>query len=95
MGNIYYDLQTGGNVRPYLGLGLGFATVEATSSDLDIDDSDTGLAYQLMLGLGFDVGNDVTLVGGYRYFATDDPTIDGTKVEYETHNIEVGVRVAF
>ncbi|HEX7127533.1 MAG TPA: hypothetical protein VF406_17380 [Thermodesulfobacteriota bacterium] len=46
-------------------------------------------------GLGLALSPTVTLFGGYAFFATADPTIEGTDIEYTTHNAEFGLRLAF
>lgn len=92
MANGYYEAPSGA-VRPYVGLGLGYGDVTAKLEG--IRDSDRGLAYQLMAGLAFPQGRDVALILGYRFFATEDPTLFGTTVDVQTHNLELGVRVGF
>lgn len=94
--NGYLDVFPEATVHPYLGVGLGVARLTADSAGLGADDeSDTVFAYQGMLGLSGRIGPTLTLFGGYRYFATGDPTFDGVESEYRTHNVEVGLRVGF
>jgi len=76
-------------VTPYVMAGLGFAVVDA-----DDTDSDTVFAYQAGAGLGYEIG-PATLFVGYRYFATTRPDLGGAKLDFETHNIEAGVRYGF
>jgi opacity protein-like surface antigen len=92
-------------VVPYLGIGVGFAKVDADMSipgfgGQFIDDSAIVLAYQFMAGVGFDISSKTTLTVGYRYFATTNPQFDDLSgvsfdSEYQVHNINVGIRVAF
>jgi opacity protein-like surface antigen len=82
-------------LRPYIGAGLGVANVALDARDLDIDDDDWVFAYQGMVGLAIDLGRSATLFGGYRYFATDDAKLDGARVEYRAHNLEVGFRLNY
>ena len=51
--NLFYDLPTGGPVRPYVGAGLGFAGV--TTDVGGMDDEGTVLNLQGMAGVSFDV----------------------------------------
>jgi opacity protein-like surface antigen len=76
-------------VTPYVMAGLGLAVVAG-----DDTGSDRVLAYQTGAGLGYAIG-PATLFVGYRYFATSQPDLAGTKLDLESHNIEVGVRYGF
>lgn len=93
--NLLYDVPTGVRLRPYLGVGLGAALVAFDSPAFAADGDDVVFAYQFLGGLGVAVTRDVTLVGGYRYFATTDARISGLDVDYRAHTLEVGVRVGF
>ncbi len=97
--NGYYDFRNGGAVTPYISAGLGLATVEV--NDLTIggavvgSEDDTVVAYHLGAGLGFAINPRTTIDLKYRYFATEDPDIGGTKFEYSTHNFLFGFRYSF
>jgi opacity protein-like surface antigen len=93
--NALYDLPTGSSLRPYLGVGAGAALVSFDSADVGADGDDIVFAYQFLAGVGWQVSRSLTLVGGYRYFATTDATIDGLDIDYRSHNFEAGVRVGF
>jgi OOP family OmpA-OmpF porin len=103
MANAFYDFDTGGPWKPYLGIGLGYARISLDLSALGqklSDDSDNVIAYQAMAGVGYAVSPTITIYGGYKYFDTQDTTqidVDGTSfdTELKNHNIEVGVRFAF
>jgi OOP family OmpA-OmpF porin len=82
-------------LRPYIGAGVGGANIALEARDLDIDDDDWVFAFQGLAGLALDLGRSATLVGGYRYFAADDASVGGARVDYKAHNVEVGVRVRF
>lgn len=94
MGNIYLDLPTGSPVMPFLGAGIGVANVE-----LEIDGAgsgdDTVFAYQVAAGVGFMLNAQTTLDLQYRYFATEDPNLEGVEAEYSSHNVMVGARFNF
>ena len=81
MVNGYFDLPTGGPVKPYIGGGIGFATVFVDwvapgpfpfSSVTVADDSDSGLAYQFSAGLGFEYNPRITWSLGFRHFETEE-----------------------
>lgn len=93
--NALYDLPLGIPLRPYLGVGAGAALVSFDSAAVPADGDDVVFAYQFLAGLGWQVSRTLTLVGGYRYFATTDATVDGLDVDYRSHNIEAGVRIGF
>lgn len=104
MGNIYYDIQTGGPVKPYFGGGVGFSTVtvgEGTYYDQGFretmwdEDEDTVLAAQLALGVGISFNEHVTLDLGYRYFVTEELQFDFTDAEFASHNLTAGMRFTF
>ncbi len=74
MANGYYDFEMGGSpLTPYVGLGLGliYSDIEivipgfGTFSDDEIDG-----AYQVMLGVGYDINPTTVLTAGYRFFGT-------------------------
>jgi len=53
-----------------------------------------------MAGVGFNISSKTTLTVGYRYFATTNPEFDDLSgvpfdSEYQSHNINVGIRIAF
>jgi len=78
------DWQNDSAFTPYLGLGLGVAkaTLENdfvfpdTGRQVSRDSSDTAFAYQLMLGLVWDVNANWGLELRGRYFASNDRTHD-------------------
>lgn len=103
--NGLYDIATGSNWVPTVGLGLGAARIRESASNLtaagdSLSGSDTKAAYQGILGLGYKVSEQMTLGLDYRYFATLSPdyrTAAGVSVdgEYKTHTILLGLRYAF
>lgn len=98
MANVYYDIQTGSPLTPYLGVGLGAARLSAdkiTAGGVPlVDDSDTVFAYQGILGASYELDRNLLLKADYRYLRTEDPdfTAAGTNVksEYASHSIMVG-----
>lgn len=69
-GNVFYDIQTGSGFKPYVGAGVGFQSVdvEYSPSGVDVGDADDEvLAYQLMAGASFEVGEKVELFGQYTW----------------------------
>lgn len=102
MANAYYDFNNGSSWTPYVGAGLGYAQHDFDSITIRAADSDGVLAYQAMLGVAHTVKPyDYVRIGvGYRYFGTQSPEFSsaaGSRVEldYDSHNLEGFVRIAF
>ena len=69
-GNVFYDIETGAGIKPYVGGGLGYqwTDVEFSPSGVDVaDENDGAFGYQLMAGAGFDVTENVELFGQYTW----------------------------
>jgi len=111
--NGIYDFNKDGTIRPYIGAGIGGVRLDVkgsnrtTGTDPNLNaangfnDKATGLAYQGLLGVGFALSERLTLDLGYKYFATDELSLDGnhggTKydAEYTDHTATLGLRYAF
>ena len=112
--NAYVEYD--GVVRPYVGGGIGVSRVEATSWRTTRPDGRTGkrpdaegwnFAWALAGGVGFDVGDAVTLDAGYRYLALGSAETGRTAVgggggrarvkleDIAVHQVRLGVRVRF
>jgi opacity protein-like surface antigen len=85
MFNVYLDFGRY-EFRPFLGAGAGAARIKADFAG--VSDRDTVFAYQGIAGVALGGGLDL----GYRYFATEDPTINGTDAEYKSHSIYLAYR---
>nr|WP_320013174.1 outer membrane beta-barrel protein [uncultured Desulfobulbus sp.] len=100
MVNGYYDFKGSGPVSSFLLAGVGFARVEVDGFNVpgsgvaDMSGDDTVLAYQLGAGIGYAISEELTLDLSYRYFATTDPSFNGIDVEYSSHNLYLGLRLA-
>lgn len=100
-----------GFASPYLGAGLGLArhdgdlTVTHSSlgaflrvpglTTLSSSGDDTVFAYQLLAGVGFEVGPNMDLIVGYRYLGSSDLDIEQFTASYATHALEAGLRLGF
>ena len=97
--NGYFDFVNSTRFTPYISAGIGMAKIEVNDfSVLGVrigSEDDTVFAYQVGVGVGFAVTGNVTIDLKYRYFATDDPDFAGTKAEYKTHNVYLGLRYTF
>jgi OOP family OmpA-OmpF porin len=104
---VYYDIDTGTAVTPYIGVGGGMSQVtvkvKQTLTPLvpDHDDSLWALSFQAAAGIGYAVMDELTLTLGYRLIGT----LEGNFSKYDTsktkmgmtlnHNVELGVRYSF
>ena len=95
--NGYIDFNYGSAFSWFFTGGLGFARIdgEMTVDGVTYDEDDTVFAYQLGVGTGYAVTETVTLDCKYRYLGTEDFNIEGGEIEVLSHNITVGIRVAF
>ena len=86
---------------PFIGGGFGFANVEYdidSVAGIDVDSSkedDNVMAYQIMLGGSFAATEQLSIDLQYRFFGTENPEIDGTDIEYQSHNAMLGLRYSF
>jgi len=112
MFNGFFDLQNDSPVTPYFGGGVGFATLHlsdisgisrtAPAGRITLYDADdaTVLAYQLGAGMEIALNSRLSLDLGYRYFATDTATFNGSfpqdlSLKFQSHSGTVGLRVKF
>jgi len=104
MVNGYYDFHSANSpVVPYLGVGIGVANgmVDASVAGISLIDDDAWVfAYQFMAGIGFEINPTTALTVSYRYFQNSDlsfpnPGLPDIEVEYQIHEFNFGVRVAF
>lgn len=102
--NAYYDYDTGSAWRPYIDAGIGAARLTlknvAASGVPVVNSFDTVFAYQLGLGLGYEITKSLTLAVDYRYFTTLDPTFrdaahNSFNSEFTSHNLSLGIRYRF
>ena len=103
---VYYDIDTGSEIAPYIGVGGGMSQVtvkaeQALQPQLVIDDSLWALSFLGAAGIGYAVTEDLTIALGYRLIAT----LEGNLSKYErtkrktgmtlNHTVELGLRYSF
>ena len=91
LGNLYYDINFGGRVTPYVGLGLGVSFIDlddvrAGGSSFDVDDG-TQFAFALHGGLGVEVTERLDLTVNYTFL--------GHEVDLFNNTLSLGLRVEF
>jgi outer membrane protein OmpA-like peptidoglycan-associated protein/opacity protein-like surface antigen len=76
MANVYLDINSGGKLEPYVGFGFGASFVSlkgSTASAGQIDSSTHVFAFQPILGVNYNMTDQVAVGLQYRYFKTVDP----------------------
>ncbi|MEN8188648.1 MAG: outer membrane beta-barrel protein [Thermodesulfobacteriota bacterium] len=103
MFNGYFDFINTSGFTPFITAGLGLSKIEVNDYNIDIiasevpsiNDDDTVLSYQVGVGAGFEVSEQITIDLKYRYFGAEDVSIDGAEADVARHDILAGVRVNF
>lgn len=104
MANLFLDFKQMGPIQPYVGAGLGAGFVDVTYAPSGVgivSDDATVLAYQLIAGASFPVGERMSIFAQYRYRATEDietqvQLFDASlDVENASSLLEAGVRFRF
>jgi opacity protein-like surface antigen len=106
--NLYYDLDLGLPVTPYVGAGIGIARIDVDSvgaaNVLVVNDDSIEFAWNVMAGAALSVTDNVDLTLGYRFLSTTDAEFDATVVgvgdftmdaEFGVHEVMFGARYNF
>jgi len=104
--NVYWDIDTGMAVKPFVGAGLGasfiYAGYKAKTLEGDshsYNDTTTGLAWNVGAGLGYEFNETVTADLAYRFagFGHAEAKTDGrtTKNYMTAHEFLLGLRLHF
>jgi opacity protein-like surface antigen len=96
--NGYFDFSTGGPLTPYITVGLGYSNVEIVIEGESYDDN--LFTYQLGIGVGYAMTEQITLDLRYRYLGFEDyeyseSGVGSLSAEVSSHNITAGLRFAF
>lgn len=104
MGNVLYDVDTGSNWTPYLGVGAGLLKYSPSgmrpTATTSLNDSDTNFAYQGILGIGYQFTPSTEFFVDYHYLRSLDPSVqssNGTDLDtkYRANTVMIGVRYSF
>ena len=93
---VYYDIDTGSEIVPYIGIGGGMSHVTVKEGN---SKTVWAIAFQGAAGIGYALTDDLTLTLGYRLTGTLDADFpkaeDGTLDMALGHNLELGIRYSF
>jgi outer membrane protein OmpA-like peptidoglycan-associated protein len=101
--NVLYDFHNDTRFTPYIGAGVGWLNVSMDGvqpvGGAILDDSDDVLAYQGIVGIGYDLSQQVQMFVDYRYLGSDDANMRtstnvGVETEYTTHTVLAGLRIS-
>jgi len=106
LGNLWYDLDMGSVITPYIGggIGAGYATADThfNNNSYGYGPGGIGFAYQLGFGVAVDVADNVALDLGYRYksiLGVDFDDNDGDGVyengDVNSHVVQAGLKFSF
>ena len=99
-----WDDMGDGKIEPFFGGGLGIAKLKyddiAAGMNALVDDSDTVFAYQAIAGLRYAITEAVELALSYRYFKTEDATLQDAlnnsfKADYDSHDLMMALVYRF
>jgi opacity protein-like surface antigen len=106
LGNLWYELDIGSGVKPYIGggLGAGYATADTffNGNIYGYGPGGVGFAYQVGAGVTFDVSDSMSVDVGYRYkniLGVDFDDNDGSGVyedgDVSSHVLQAGLTFKF
>jgi opacity protein-like surface antigen len=93
MFNAYYDIEIANSpLAPYFGVGWGliYSDLSGSTPGVRVSDGNVNSAYQVMLGLGYEINPDTVLTAGYRL-------LWGIGIEENllVHDFNIGARFLF
>ncbi len=95
--NGYYDIETGGQIKPFVGAGVGFASTNLKGEGKDWG-SASGLTYQLKAGVGYALSDRQDIYLQYKYVnAPATYVIDGkaNSTDFSYGSVEFGTKFNF
>lgn len=95
MGNAYFQYPISRLITPYVGFGLGLSHIRGTGLTLNLplvnsprSVKDTVFAYQVIVGVGFNLTDNITVGADYRFFNT-------AKGDFKLKNVVLGIDIPF
>ena len=94
MGNVWWDIDTGAAVTPFVGGGIGMTQLSERGDGSSNDDR--VFAWQIGAGVSYDLGNGTVAQLGYRFFNPGEADLDGLNFEPGgIHLVDIGLRYSF
>jgi opacity protein-like surface antigen len=96
--NGYYDIETGGQIKPFVGAGVGFASTNLKDGKGKDWGSASGLLYQLKAGVAYPLSDQQNIYLQYKYVnAPATYVIDNkqTSTDFNYGSIEFGTKFNF
>ena len=91
--NLYYDLDTGTSVTPYLGVGAGYARITEKLDDQKYHEDN--FAYNVGLGVSVNLTYNMDVEVGYRFTDYGKMKDDGSKENFDSQEVLLGLRYTF
>jgi len=94
--NLYYDLDTGTSVTPYVGVGLGYARINEKAGTNKYNEDN--LAWNVGAGVSVNLTYNMDIELGYRftdYGKIKDRTPEYAKRNYDSQEVLLGLRYTF
>jgi opacity protein-like surface antigen len=95
--NGYYDIDMGGQIKPFVGAGIGFASTSVKGDGKDLG-SASGFTYQLKAGVGYAISDRQDIYLQYKYInAPASYVINNTpnSTNYSYGSVEFGTKFNF
>ena len=94
--SVFYDFNRDGAISPYFGGGIGFAHTAFDDDTLVADNSDGAFAYQLGLGLSFNMSENTQFDIGYKLLGVVESNLGPIDPDYFImHNGNAALRFLF
>jgi len=105
--NVIYDVDLDLPVTPYEGVGIGLGLIDVDSDNgavLTINDDSLEFAWNVLLGVAYQLNEAVNLTAGYRYLGITDPDFDASAggasgtldaEDVQAHEFVFGLRYGF
>jgi opacity protein-like surface antigen len=95
--NGYYDIETGGQIKPFVGAGIGYTATNLKGEGRDWG-SASGLTYQLKAGVGYAISDQQDIYVQYKYINAPANYAIGTtsaSTDFSYGSVEFGTKFNF
>ncbi|MDY6407298.1 MAG: porin family protein [Pseudomonadota bacterium] len=95
--NGYFDIPLPNlkQVKPYVGAGIGYSWLKETVKLADISEKDNDWGWNVGLGVGYALNDNLDLTIGYRYEYLGEIKKYDTKTEFKNSKVSLGLRYTF